>query len=148
MAGASRGSRTIAAAAAAVAAEAEQAATWCDIAPPSAIASCRRCLAAAVPGCLAVLQRHKQPNLAPLPVADAVKLVHKLVKIHVQGLDYKGRLGCYELLLELLQVRFLCCAGSGFLPAQKQWGAKVTMVYAEVEHQDGTVLLYPQQHCK
>lgn len=28
------------------------------------------------------------------------------VKVHVQGLDYKGRLACYQLLLELLQVRF------------------------------------------
>jgi hypothetical protein len=30
--------------------------------------------------------------------------VSQLVKVHVQGLDYKGRLACYELLLELLKV--------------------------------------------
>lgn len=58
----------------------------------------------AVPGCLALLQRYKQPSLAPLPVADGVKLVAKVAAVHVQGFDYKGRLACYELLLEILQV--------------------------------------------
>jgi hypothetical protein len=42
--------------------------------------------------------------VAPLPAGDAAKLVSNFVKVHVQGLDYKGRLACYELLLELLQV--------------------------------------------
>lgn len=32
----------------------------------------------------------------------------KLVKVHVQGLNYAGRLACYELLLELLQVSWEC----------------------------------------
>jgi hypothetical protein len=58
-----------------------------------------------VPGCTALLQRHRTPGLAPLPAADASKLVSSFVKVHVQGLDYKGRLACYQLLLELLQVR-------------------------------------------
>lgn len=69
-----------------------------------------------MPGCLALLQRHQhslqQPPppsstplpLAPLPTADAVRLVERFVKVHVQGLDYRRRLACYELLLELLQV--------------------------------------------
>jgi len=71
---------------------------------PGVCIVCRRCVTPAVPGCLALLQRHKQPSLAPLPIADGVKLVAKVAAVHVQGFDYKGRLACYELLLEILQV--------------------------------------------
>lgn len=70
------------------------------------VSTCRRCAEAAVPGCCTLLQRYKQPSLAPLPVADAVKLVARLVStVRVQGMDYAGRLDCYKLLLTLLQVR-------------------------------------------
>jgi hypothetical protein len=60
---------------------------------------------AAAPGCQALLQRHSQPALAQLPQQAAVRLVQQFVGIHVQGLDYKGRTACYQLLLEVLQVR-------------------------------------------
>lgn len=79
--------------------------------PPCLPRTHRRCVGAAVPGCLSLLQRRQQPSLAPLPEADAVKLVSRLVKVHVQGLDYKGRLACYELLLELMQVGLCRTAG-------------------------------------
>ncbi|KAF6257917.1 Dos2-interacting transcription regulator of RNA-Pol-II-domain-containing protein [Scenedesmus sp. NREL 46B-D3] len=62
-----------------------------------------RCVAAAAPGCLALLRRCRQPGLAQLPQQAAVGLVQQFVGIHVQGLDFKGRSACYLLLLEVLQ---------------------------------------------
>eukprot|EP00775_Hariotina_reticulata_P011150 gene11150-11302_t len=62
-----------------------------------------RCLGAAAPGCLALLQRHQQPSLPQLPQDAAVGLVKQFSTVNVQGLDYKGRLTCYKLLLEILQ---------------------------------------------
>jgi hypothetical protein len=43
--------------------------------------------------------------LAQLSEPAAVALVQQFVGIHVQGLDFKGRSACYQLLLEVLQVR-------------------------------------------
>jgi hypothetical protein len=66
---------------------------------------CRRCVGAAVPGCLALLRRNTRPALAPLPQDAGVALIARMAKVHVQALDYKGRLACYELLHEALRVR-------------------------------------------
>jgi hypothetical protein len=62
----------------------------------------------AVPGCLALLQRHRSPALEPLPEASALQLVSRMLGVHAQGLDYKGRLACYELLHEVLTVSVSC----------------------------------------
>lgn len=64
-------------------------------------------MAAAAAGCQALLLRHTQPGLAQLPQQAGVGLVQQFVGIHVQGLDYKGRSACYQLLLEVLRVRLL-----------------------------------------
>jgi hypothetical protein len=90
---------------------------------------CRRCVTAAAPGCTALLHRHKQLQQVPGSAADsavgnsmlqlseqaAVGLVRQFVGVHVQGLDFKGRSACYQLLLEVLEVfmtgliRCCCC---------------------------------------
>eukprot|EP00878_Enallax_costatus_P021917 GHUV01023229.1.p1 GENE.GHUV01023229.1~~GHUV01023229.1.p1 ORF type:complete len:157 (+),score=43.34 GHUV01023229.1:1056-1526(+) len=64
-----------------------------------------RCVEAAAPGCLALLQRHKQQQqLAPLPTDAALQLISRFCSVHVQGLVYRGRLTCYQILLEVLKV--------------------------------------------
>jgi hypothetical protein len=42
--------------------------------------------------------------MAQLSEQAAVGLVRQFVGVHVQGLDFKGRSACYELLLEVLEV--------------------------------------------
>lgn len=64
---------------------------------------------AAAPGCRALMQRHKQADLAQLPEQSGVDLVASFAGVHVQALDYKGRIACYQLLLEVLQVGTAGC---------------------------------------
>ncbi|WIA29616.1 hypothetical protein OEZ86_012103 [Tetradesmus obliquus] len=73
-----------------------------------------RCVAAAAAGCQALLLRHTQPGLAQLPQQAGVGLVQQFVGIHVQGLDYKGRSACCQLLLEVLRGPYgAACALAG-----------------------------------
>lgn len=64
----------------------------------------RACIAAAAPGCTALLRRVSSPTLAPLPDEAAIAMVRQLSQARMQGVDYRGRLACYELLLCVLQV--------------------------------------------
>lgn len=76
----------------------------CSVCTKWCLCTCRRCVDAAAPGCLALIQRHNQPHLTPLPAAAAQQLITRFLTVHVQGLVYKGRLTCYQLLLEVMQV--------------------------------------------